>query len=91
MLFGGIIENNGTMNITGRQSLDALRFDNPTSGSVNSTYMGTGTVTFDTQNAGTSGGGSGNTGAALSFQQTIGTAIFTFNSSGTYNFNIFVK
>ena len=90
MLFGGIIENNGTMNITGRQSLDALRFDNPTSGSVNSTYMGTGTVTFDTQNAGTSGGGSGNTGAALSFQQTSGTAIFTFNSSGTYNFNIFV-
>ena len=86
MLFGGSIENNGILTINGRQSLDALRFDNPSSGTVSSTYTGSGVLNCNTSN-GNGGGGSGNTGAALSFQQTSGTAIFTFNSSGTYNFN----
>ena len=89
MLFGGSIENNGILTINGRQSLDALRFDNPSSGTISSTYTGSGVLNCNTFN-GNGGGGSGNTGAALSFQQTSGTAIFTFNSSGTYNFNVFV-
>lgn len=89
MLFGGSIENNGILTINGRQSLDALRFDNPSSGTVSSTYRGSGVLNCNTFN-GNGGGGSGNTGAALSFQQTSGTAIFTFNSSGTYNLNIAV-
>jgi hypothetical protein len=87
MLFGGAIENNGTLTINGRQSLDALRFDNPSSGTVSSTYTGSGVLNCNAFNS-NGGGGSGNTGVALSFQQTSGTAIFTFNSSGTYNFNV---
>jgi Secretion system C-terminal sorting domain len=87
MLFGGAIENDGILTINGRQSLDALRFDNPSSGTVSSTYTGSGVLNCNTFN-GNGGGGSGNTGVALSFQQTSGTAIFTFNSSGTYNFNV---
>jgi Secretion system C-terminal sorting domain len=87
MLFGGAIENNGTLTINGRQSLDALRFDNPSSGTISSTYTGSGVLNCNAFNA-NGGGGSGNTGVALSFQQTSGTAIFTFNSSGTYNFNV---
>jgi hypothetical protein len=89
MLFGGSIENNGILTINGRQSLDALRFDNPSSGTVSSTYTGSGTLNCNTFN-GNGGGGSGNTGAALSFQQSSGTAIFTFNSSATYSFNVFI-
>jgi hypothetical protein len=89
MLFGGIIENNGTLAITGRQSLDALRFDNPASGTASSTYTGSGTLTCDTQGAGTSGGGSANTGAAVTFAQTNGMATFTLNSSGTYNLSVY--
>ncbi len=44
MLFGGSIENNGILTINGRQSLDALRFDNPSSGTISSTYTGSGTL-----------------------------------------------
>jgi hypothetical protein len=91
ILYGGIIDNKSTLTINGRQSLDALRFDNPTSGSVNSTYMGSGTLTCNTSYGTTGGGGSGNTGAAVTFAQTSGTgATLTTSSSATYNFNIFI-
>ena len=89
ILFGGIIDNKGTLTINGRQSLDALRFDNPTSGTLSSTYMGTGTLNCNTTN-GNGGGGSGNTGASMSFQQASGTAIFTSSSLATYSFNVFI-
>ena len=89
MLFGGIIDNSGVLYISGKQGLDALRFDNPTSGTVSSTYMGSGALTCDTQN-GTGGGGSANTGAGINFSQTSGTATFTLSSTATYNFFIFV-
>ena len=89
MLFGGIIDNSGTLSITGKQFLDALRFDNPTSGSDNSTYMGTGTLTCDTQNS-TGGGGSPATGASINFSQTSGTATFTVSSTATYNFTLYL-
>jgi Secretion system C-terminal sorting domain len=87
MLFGGAIENNGILTINGRQNLDAIRFDNPSSGTISSTYSGSGVLNCNTFN-GNGGGGSPVTGVALSFQQTNGTAIFTFNSSGTYNFSV---
>jgi Secretion system C-terminal sorting domain len=86
VLNGGIIENNGTMTVTGRQAVDAIRFDNGTSGSVNSTYMGSGTLTCATSST-TGGGGNSTTGASISFNQTSGTATFTLTSTGIYNFN----
>jgi fibronectin-binding autotransporter adhesin len=82
-LFGGMIENNGIMTVSGRQGLDAIRFDEATSGNVNSTYMGTGTLTCNTSSS-TGGGGGNLTGACVTFAQTGGTATFTVG--GTYNF-----
>ena len=85
ILLGGMLENNGVTNVTGKQSLDAIRFDNPTSGTLSSTYMGTGTLTCSTSSS-TGGGGSGNTGTSITFAQTSGTATFTLSPTGVYNF-----
>ena len=81
-LFGGMVENNGIMTVTGRQSLDAIRFDEPASGTSNGTYMGTGVLTCNTSSS-TGGGGGNLTGACVTFAQTNGTATFTVG--GTYN------
>ncbi len=86
MLLGGIIENNGTMAVTGRQALDAIRFGNPSSGTVSSTYMGTGTLNCNTASStGGGGGGASTTGSSIVFAQTDGTATFTLG--GTHNFS----
>lgn len=85
VLFGGMIENNGILIISGRQGLDALRLDEATSGSVNSTYTGTGALTCNTFST-NGGGGSSLTGACVTFAQTSGTATFTLSSTSTYNF-----
>ncbi|MBL7813393.1 MAG: T9SS type A sorting domain-containing protein [Saprospiraceae bacterium] len=82
-LFGGMVENNGILVLSGRQNLDALRFDNPISGEVNSTYKGTGVLTCNTF-SNNNGGGNSLTGASVTFAQTSGTAIFTVG--GTYTF-----
>ncbi len=88
-LFGGILDNQGTVTVTGRQNLDAIRFDNPLSGSANSTYMGAGTLTCNTSAAaGTGAATGGNNGTIMTFAQTSGTATFTTSSSATYNFTL---
>jgi hypothetical protein len=88
-LFGGTITNQGTMTVTGRQNLDAIRFDNPASGSASSTYMGAGSLTCNTTSAaGTGVATGGNNGAIMTFAQTSGTATFTTSSSATYTFNL---
>jgi hypothetical protein len=89
VLNGGTLVNNGTMTVTGRQNLDAIRFDNPTSGTFSSTYMGTGILTCNTNATPTTT--SGNSGTSMTFAQTSGgTATFTTSSSATYNFDVFV-
>ena len=88
-LFGGTINNQGTMTVTGRQNLDAIRFDNPTSGTLSSTYMGTGALTCNTSAAaGTGAATGGNNGTIMTFAQTSGTATFTTSSSGIYSFTL---
>jgi Secretion system C-terminal sorting domain len=86
VLFGGMIENNGIMTVVGRQSLDAIRFDEATSGSVNSTYTGAGTLVCNTFNT-NGGGGSSLTGACITFAQTGGTATFMLSNTGVYTFS----
>jgi hypothetical protein len=88
ILFGGIVENNGVMTVTGRQNLDAMRFDNPTSGTVNSTYSGSGTLTCHTATAASTGSSTAN-GTSMTFAQTTGTATFTLATTGTYTFTVF--
>ena len=89
VLNGGTLVNNGTMTVTGRQNLDAIRFDNPTSGTFSSTYMGTGALTCNTVAIPTTT--SGNSGTSMTFAQTSGgTATFTTSSSATYNFDVFI-
>jgi Secretion system C-terminal sorting domain len=90
-LFGGMINNQGTMTVTGRQNLDAIRFDNPASGTVSSTYMGAGSLTCNTTSAAGTGSTAptgGNNGTIMTFAQTNGTATFTTSSSATYTFNL---
>jgi hypothetical protein len=94
-LFGGMIDNKGTLNATGRQNLDAIRFDNPTSGTLSSTYMGTGSLTCTTSaaagnlaNVNGAAAASGSNGTAMTFAQTSGTATFTSSSSATYLFTV---
>ena len=90
-LFGGSINNQGTIIVTGRQNLDAIRFDNPASGTASSTYTGTGALTCNTTAAaGTNVASGGNNGAIMTFAQTSGTATFTTSNSATYNFNVFI-
>lgn len=83
ILYGGIIENNGTMTVSGRQNLDGIRFDNPISGEVNSNYLGTGLLNCNTSNS-SNGGGNSISGICVVFAQVNGTATFTVG--GTYNF-----
>ena len=66
VLFGGMLENNGTMTVTGRQNLDAIRFDNPTTGTLSSTYKGTGALTcITTATAGTGVASGGSNGISI--------------------------
>jgi Secretion system C-terminal sorting domain len=88
-LYGGMIDNKGTMTVSGRTNIDAIRFDNPTSGTLSSTYMGTGAITFNTstgQGTGSTWASSGNNGTSMTFAQTSGTATFTVG--GTYTFTL---
>jgi citrate lyase gamma subunit len=88
-LLGGMIDNQGTMTVTGRQNLDVIRFDNPTSGTLSSTYMGAGGLTCTTSAAaGTGVATGGNNGTIMTFAQTSGTATFTSSSSATYAFTL---
>jgi Secretion system C-terminal sorting domain len=84
VLFGGMIDNKGTMTVTGKQNLDAIRFDNPTSGTtLSSTYMGAGGLTCTTTAAvGLGPASGGNNGTAITFAQTSGdTARFILSST----------
>jgi Secretion system C-terminal sorting domain len=90
-LYGGMIDNKGAMTVSGRTNIDAIRFDNPTSGTLNSTYMGTGALTISN----ITGQGTGSTwpsgfsnGTAMTFAQTSGTATFTTSSSATYSLSV---
>jgi fibronectin-binding autotransporter adhesin len=90
-LYGGMIDNKGAMTVSGRTNIDAIRFDNPTSGTLNSTYLGTGALTINN----TVGQGTGSTwtsgfsnGTAMTFAQTSGTATFTTSSSATYGLSV---
>ncbi len=85
VLAGGIIDNNGILTVLGRQGLDGMRFDEPTSGTVSSTYLGTGVLNCNTSN-GNGGGGGNMTGICITFAQTSGTATFTLANTGLYNF-----
>jgi Secretion system C-terminal sorting domain len=90
-LYGGMIDNKGSMTVTGRTNIDAIRFDNPTSGTLSSTYMGTGSLTCDNvtgQGTGSTWPGGANNGTSMTFAQTNGTATFTTSSSATYSFTL---
>jgi hypothetical protein len=86
-LFGGTLTNQGAVTVVGRQNMDAIRFDNPASGSASSTYTGTGALTCNTSAAaGTGVATGGGNGTIMTFAQTNGTATFTTSSSVVYNF-----
>jgi Secretion system C-terminal sorting domain len=89
-LFGGMIDNQGKIIVTGRQNLDAIRFDNPASGTLSSTYMGIGILDCNTSaTAGSGVGTGGNNGTIMTFAQSMGgTATFTTSSSATYTFTL---
>jgi citrate lyase gamma subunit len=88
-LYGGMIDNKGTMTVSGRTNIDAIRYDNPTSGTLSSTYMGAGALNISStagQGTGSTALSGGNNGTAMTFAQTSGTAIFTVG--GTYVINL---